>query len=480
MMKKLELQLQKNTMQSDLIVLPLPEFDISLAYEERLPGNFGQYRDSDQASQSEARGGRSGQGLLQCFLDDVSGIPQEREMDFSIEFMSGTVPITKAPYRLALAEMKELKDQIQDLLDKGFIRPSFSPCGVPVLFVKKKYGSMRLCIDYRELNRVTIKNKYPLTRIEDLFDQLQGASVFSKIDLRSGYYQLKGFSFIAVPMTALTKKNAKFIWGSECQDSFDKLKQSLTTTPVLAMPSGKGDYHSSKANVVTDALSKKNSVIAHLSIQRPLQAEMQRFELLVYAKGDAPNLATLTVQPTLREKIRVGQTSNKQMQSGDRGMRIRAGDCISLWMSYSDIGIDCQGRASETCREADTTPDYRVKWENITMDFVTGFPRTTGGFNAIWSEGQLERVIQILEDLLRACMIDFQGSWEPKLSLVEFTYNNSYQASIGMASYEGLYGRKCRSPAYWDEVGKRVELGPDIVIQTAELVVKIMDMMKTA
>ncbi|PPY87793.1 reverse transcriptase family protein, partial [Escherichia coli] len=92
---------------------------------------------------------------------------------------------------MAPAELKELKVQLQELLDKGFIRPSVSPWGAPVLFVKKKDGTLRLCIDYRQLNKVTIKNRYPLPRIDDLFDQLRGAAGFSKIDLRSGYYQLK-------------------------------------------------------------------------------------------------------------------------------------------------------------------------------------------------------------------------------------------------------------------------------------------------
>ena len=102
----------------------------------------------------------------------------------------GTTSISKAPYRMASLELKELKIQLQELLDKGFIRPSVSPWGAPVLFVKKKDGSMRLCINYRELNKVTVRNKYPLPLIDDLFDQPQGACVFSKIDLRSSYHQL--------------------------------------------------------------------------------------------------------------------------------------------------------------------------------------------------------------------------------------------------------------------------------------------------
>ncbi|RVW28572.1 Transposon Ty3-I Gag-Pol polyprotein [Vitis vinifera] len=125
------------------------------------------------------------------FPEDLPGLPPEREVEFTIDLVLGTGPMSKAPYRMAPMELKELKVQLQELLDKGFIRPSVSPWGAPVLFVKKKDGSMRLCIDYRELNKVTVRNKYPLPRIDDLFDQLQGACVFSKIDLRSGYHQLR-------------------------------------------------------------------------------------------------------------------------------------------------------------------------------------------------------------------------------------------------------------------------------------------------
>jgi len=125
------------------------------------------------------------------FPEDLPGLPPPREIEFSIELVPGTQPISIPPYRMAPAEMKELKSQLQELTDKGFIQPSTSPWGAPVLFVKKKDGSMRMCIDYRQLNKATIKNKYPLPRIDELFDQLQGAKVFSKIDLRSGYYQLR-------------------------------------------------------------------------------------------------------------------------------------------------------------------------------------------------------------------------------------------------------------------------------------------------
>nr|GFC42449.1 putative reverse transcriptase domain-containing protein [Tanacetum cinerariifolium] len=125
------------------------------------------------------------------FPDELPGIPLVREVEFNIKLIPGSEPISKAPYRMASIELKELKEQLQELLERGFIRLSMSPWGAPVLFVKKKDGSMRLCIDYRELNKITIRNRYPLPRIDDLFDQLQGAMHFSKIDLRSGYHQLR-------------------------------------------------------------------------------------------------------------------------------------------------------------------------------------------------------------------------------------------------------------------------------------------------
>ncbi|XP_075504361.1 uncharacterized protein LOC142541784 [Primulina tabacum] len=125
------------------------------------------------------------------YHEELLGIVPDREVEFEINLVPGAAPISKAPYRMAPAELKELKEQLQELLDKKQVRPSVSPWGALVLFVKKKVGSMRLCIDYRELSKITIKNRYPLPRIEDLLDQLKGATVFSKLDLRTGYHQLK-------------------------------------------------------------------------------------------------------------------------------------------------------------------------------------------------------------------------------------------------------------------------------------------------
>jgi hypothetical protein len=122
------------------------------------------------------------------FPTELPGMPPDHDIEFLIELLLGTPPISKRPYRMPINELVELKKQIAELQAKGFIRPSSSPWGAPVLFVEKKDGTQQMCVDYRSLNEVTIKNKYPLPRIEDLFDQMKGASVFSKIDLRSGYH----------------------------------------------------------------------------------------------------------------------------------------------------------------------------------------------------------------------------------------------------------------------------------------------------
>ena len=128
---------------------------------------------------------------MDIFSDELPGLPPQRVVDFGIKLHPGTSPISMTPHRMALVGLQKLRVQLQELLDKGFIRPSTSPWGASVLFAKNKDKTLRLCIDYRQLNRVTIKNRYPLPRIDDLFDQLRGARVYSKVDLRIGYHQLR-------------------------------------------------------------------------------------------------------------------------------------------------------------------------------------------------------------------------------------------------------------------------------------------------
>ncbi|GJZ25830.1 putative reverse transcriptase domain-containing protein [Tanacetum coccineum] len=162
----------------------------------------------------------------EVFLEDLPGLPPSRPVEFQIDLIPGATPVARAPYRLAPSEMEELSEQLQELSDKGFIRPSSSPWGAPVLFVKKKDGSFRMCIDYRELNKLTVKNRYPLPRIDDLFDQLQGSSIYSKIDLRSGYHQLR-VREQDIPKTAFRTRYGHY--------EFQVMPFGLTNAPAVFM-----------------------------------------------------------------------------------------------------------------------------------------------------------------------------------------------------------------------------------------------------
>ncbi|GJW81175.1 putative nucleotidyltransferase, ribonuclease H [Tanacetum coccineum] len=164
--------------------------------------------------------------FVDVFPEDFSGLPPQRHVEFRIDLVPGATPIANSPYRLAPLEMQELSRQLQELQDKGFIRPSHSPWGAPVLFVKKKDGSFRMCIDYRELNKLTVKNRHPLPRIDDLFDQLQGSRYFSKIDLRSGYHQLRVHED-NIPKTTFRTRYEHF--------EFTVMPFGLTNTPAVFM-----------------------------------------------------------------------------------------------------------------------------------------------------------------------------------------------------------------------------------------------------
>ncbi|GJW67345.1 putative reverse transcriptase domain-containing protein [Tanacetum coccineum] len=162
----------------------------------------------------------------EVFPEDLPGLPPTRQVEFQIDLVPGAAPVARAPYRLAPSEMEELSTQLQELSDKGFIRPSSSPWGAPVLFVKKKDGSFRMCIDYRELNKLTVRNRYPLPRIDDLFDQLQGSSVYSKIDLRYGYHQLR-VRDEDIPKTAFRTRYGHY--------EFQVMPFGLTNAPAVFM-----------------------------------------------------------------------------------------------------------------------------------------------------------------------------------------------------------------------------------------------------
>ncbi|GKB27449.1 putative reverse transcriptase domain-containing protein [Tanacetum coccineum] len=183
------------------------------------------------------------------FPEDFLGIPPTRQVEFQINLVPGVALVARAPYRLAPSEMKDLLEQLKELSDKGFIRPSSSPWGAPVLFVKKKDGLFRMCINYRELNKLTVKNRYPLPRL----------MIF-----------IKGFSKIAKPMTKFTQKKVKFEWGDKQEIVFQLLKQKLCSAPILALPEGSEDfivYCDASIKGLGVVLMKREKVIAYASRQ---------------------------------------------------------------------------------------------------------------------------------------------------------------------------------------------------------------------
>ncbi|XP_071924797.1 uncharacterized protein [Coffea arabica] len=522
------------------------------------------------------------------FPEELESLPPEREIEFKVDLVPGTTPISKTPYRMAPAELKELKVQLQDLLERGFIHESESPWGAPVLFVKKKDGSLRLCIDYRGLNAVTIKNKYPLPHIDELFDQLQGAVVFSKLDLRqgfvvvfiddilvysrsreeheqhlrivlqtlrehqlfakfskcefwleevgflghiiskdglavdpakveavakwkqpenptevrsflglAGYYRrfIKNFSRIAGPLTNLTKKQGKYIWDVKCENGFQELKKQFTMAPVLALPSGKDSY-----TVYTDAskeglgcvLMQNRKVIAYAS--RKLKTHEQN-----YPTHDLELAAVVFALKKWRHYL-YGVTFEANVVADALSRKAQlASSIVREWGLLEDVcewkprlesekvvfgNIETKSALMERIKEGQVKDPIVQKWvERVKKGELPNFNLSPDGIlkfrNRVVVPRDEELKREILEEshcsryTVKAEHQKPSGSWSQYLTLVEFAYNNSYHSSIQMAPYEALYGRRCRSPIHWDEVGERKVIDPATIPWVEEAYEKV-------
>ncbi|GJZ16850.1 putative reverse transcriptase domain-containing protein, partial [Tanacetum coccineum] len=514
------------------------------------------------------------------FPDDLSGLPPIRE----IELIPGATPVAKSPYRLAPSESEELSGQLKELQDKAFIRPSSSPWGAPVLFVKKKDGSFRMYIDYKELNKLTVKNRYPLPRIDDLFDQLQGSQFFSKIDLRSGYHQLRVHED-DLPKTAFRTRYGHF--------EFTVMPFGLTNAPVIQMC--KSDSDSEPLHKQTTPKTQEEHV-EHLRLvlgllkKEKLYAKFSKCEfwlrevqfLRQVINGDGIHVDPSKIEASsIKDRILVAQKEvmdefagllrglNEMIEQRSDGTlyyldRIWVplkGEVRTLitdeahkskyflhpgadnmyydlryrywWLrmkkdiaEYVSKCLTCLKVKAEHQRPSGLLqqPEIPVwKWEGIAIDFDYKMDRLARLYlneivarhgvlisiisdrdsrftSRFWqsmqealgtrldmstayhpqTDGQSERTIQTLEDMLRACVLDFGGSWDVHLPLVEFSYNNSYHSSVRCAPFEALYGRKCRSPIMWAEVGEGQLIGPELVQETTEKISQIKDRLKAA
>ncbi|GJV92578.1 putative reverse transcriptase domain-containing protein [Tanacetum coccineum] len=505
--------------------------------------------------------------FLEVFPEDLPGLPPVCQVEFQIDLIPGAAPLARAPYRLAPSEMQELSNQLQELADRGFIRPSTSPWGAPVLFVKKKDGSFRMCIDYRELNKLTVKNHYPLPRINDLFDQLQGSSVYSKIDLRSGYHKLrvrdedipktafktryghyefqvmpfgltnapavfmdlmnrvckpyldkfvivfiddiliysrnkeehanhlriilellkkeklyakfskcdfwirivntsilrthrllskiyqrfiKDFSKIVKSLTELTQKNKKCIWGKDQESTFQLLKQKLCEAPILSLPKGNDDF------VVYCDASHQGAVVFALKIWRH------------YMYGtDHKSLQHILDQKELNMRQR-------------RWLELLADyDCeIRYHPGKANVIADAL-RQKERIKPLRLKTESTLKEENIKAKNLRGMDKSfeirPDGTRCIKNRSWLP-LFGNLRDLIMHESYKSKYSIHPALELKQNVRSHPaycYHANIKATPFEALYGRKCRSPVFWAEVGDVQLTGPEIIYETFEKIVQI-------
>ncbi|XP_070677834.1 uncharacterized protein [Malus domestica] len=438
------------------------------------------------------------------FPDDLPGLPPDREVEFAIDLLPGTDPISLTPYRMAPAELRELKIQLQELLDKGFIQPSSSPWGAPVLFVRKKDGTLRLCIDYRQLNRVTIKNRYPLPRIDDLFDQLKGACVFSKIDLRSGYYQLKikeddvpktafrtrygHYEFLVMPF-GLTNAPAAFmrLMNEVFQQYLDKFV-IVFIDDILVYSKSQAD-HIRHLNLVLRKLREHQlyakfskcqfwltevAFLGHVVSAQGIQVDPQK--IAAVENWEQPRTVTeFQVRPVLVDRILATQMVDEEIQEL---VQLRSeGKRKDLRIRESD---DRLTKSAHFIPVREKYPLNKLAKLFISKIEALGAQLLYSTTYHPQSDGQSERTIQTLEDMLRSSVLQFGDSWHDRLDLMEFDYNNSFHSSIGMSPFVALYGRACRTPLCWYEVGERVLVGPEIVEETTQNVQVIKSNLKAA
>nr|GEU66466.1 reverse transcriptase domain-containing protein [Tanacetum cinerariifolium] len=374
----------------------------------------------------------------EVFPDDLPGLPPPRQVKLKIELIPGAEPLGHAPYRLAPSELKELSNQLKELSEKGFIRPSSSPWGAPVLFVKKKDGSFHMCIDYRELNKLTIKNRYPLSRIDDLFDQLQGGSYLKLVctNNTNGSKAILGFSWLLLKI-----HRGK---GNVVVDALSRKDREPLRVRSLVMT-----VHTNLLEKIlkaqTEAMKEKNMKAENLGrLLKPIfeicSNRIRCFKGRIWLPLFG-GIRDMIMHELHKSKYSIHPGSDKMYQDLRKlywwpNMKADIATFVSKCLTCAKVKAEHQ-KPSGLLQQPEI-PEW--KWEKITIDFVLGLPRTTK------TDGQSERTIQTLEDMLRACVIDFGNSWDRHIPLVEFSYNNSYHASIKAAPFEALYGRKCRSP----------------------------------
>nr|GEV25465.1 reverse transcriptase domain-containing protein [Tanacetum cinerariifolium] len=400
------------------------------------------------------------QDFPEVFLDDLPGLPPPRQVEFRIDLVPGAAPVARAPYQLALSEMKELAGQLQEL---------------------SKKDSFILAHHRREHQEKDI----PITGFRT----------------RYGHYEFRVMSF------SLTNMPVVFM---------DLMNRKLCCAPILALPEGSKDfvvYCDASLRGFGAVLMQREKVIAYASRQQRTHEEnytTNDLELGAVVFALRVRALVMTVHPNLHEQIRIAQSEamkKKNVKAENLGRLIKQifeihpdGTRIScLEIGKNNYGFHCwapensewYGEAHSVIPEGDCLP----AWSTISIisdrysKFTSRFWRSLQGALGTRldvstayhpeTDGQSERTIQTLEDMLRACVIDFRGSWDRHFPLVEFSYNNSYHASVKASPFEALYGRKCRSAVYWSKVGDNQLTDPELIRETNEKIVQIKNRLLT-
>nr|GEV83614.1 putative reverse transcriptase domain-containing protein [Tanacetum cinerariifolium] len=394
----------------------------------------------------------------EVFPKDLPRLPPARQVEFQIDLVLGAAPVARAPYRLAPAKMQELSTQLQELSDRGFIRPSSSPWGAPVLFVKKKDGSFRMCIDYHELNKLTMKNRYPLSRIDELFDQLQGSRVYLNIDLRSGYHQLRvreedisktafrtryGHYEFQLMSFSLTNALAVFmdLMNRVCEPYLDRFV--IVFIDDILIYSKNRKQHEGHLKVILKLLMEEE-LYAKLSKCEFWMSKVQFLDHVFDSEGIHVDPAKIEAikdwespkTPTEIHQFLVSFQLLKQklcsapilaLPEGSENFVVyydasHKGLGAGLMQKEKVIASPTQGLREELYHTRPKAWCSSVCLEDVeTLFSLNKALGTRLDMSTVYhpeTDGQSERTIQTLEDMLRACVLDFGKGWDKHLPLV--------------------------------------------------------------
>ncbi|GJW45265.1 putative reverse transcriptase domain-containing protein [Tanacetum coccineum] len=437
------------------------------------------------------------------FPEDLSGLPPTRQVEFQIDLMPGAAPVARAPYRLAPSEMKELSEQLQELSDKGFIRPSSSPWGAPI---DLRSGYHQLRVREEDILKTAFRTRYGHYEFQVMpFGLTNAPAVFMDLMNRVCKPYLDKFVIVFIDDILIYSKNkkeheehlkailellkkeelyAKFskceFWIPKQEAAFQTLKNKLCSAPILALPQGAENF------IVYCEASHKGLCAVLDAITRKWVFALKIWRHYLYGT----KCTVFTDHKSLQHILDQKDLNMRQRRWKERikPLRVRAlVMTIGLDLPKQILNAQIEAQKPENLKNEDVGGMIRKDIPKEKLEPRADRTLCLNGRSWLPCYGDLrsvimhdERTIQTLEDILRACVFNFGNGWVRHVPLVEFAYNNSYHASIKAAPFEALYGRKCRSPVCWVEVGQVQLSGPEMVQETTDKVIQIKQRMQAA